>query len=46
MYDSLDKILYDDIYSDDNGKIGKVTSYIEKIWNIVTAQGTMNICQQ
>ena len=46
MYDSLDKILYDDIYSNDNSKIGKVTSYIEKIWNIVTAQGTMNICQQ
>ena len=45
MYDSLDKIMYDDVYSDDVSRINKVTYCIEKVWNTNTAQGTMNICQ-
>ena len=43
MYDSRNKIAYDDIYSNDIDKIRHVTACIEKIWNTRTAQGTMII---
>ena len=42
-YNQPDKIIFDDVYSDNLATVRLVTAQIEKVWNTHTAQGAMRI---